>query len=166
MKGFLSKIDAISIWSGKFVSIINPIVVCFVIYEILVRFVFNKPTIWANEAVVYLSAIGYLLGGAYSLYYRAHVSVDILYLRFSPRVRAILNVITFFFILIYLGALIWMGSIYAWESLKVREATGSPWNPPIYPLKIVIPVGAFILLIQSIANFIRDLNFAIRGREL
>ncbi len=166
MKDFLTKIDAISIWSGKIVSIINPIVVFFVVYEIFLRYVFNSPTIWANESVVYLSAIGYLLGGAYSLYFRAHVSVDMLYLRFSLRTQAILNVITFFFALTYLVALIWFGGKYAFESLKIRETTGSPWNPPIYPLKIAIPVGAFLLLLQSIANFVRDLNFAIRGRRL
>jgi TRAP-type mannitol/chloroaromatic compound transport system permease small subunit len=162
----LKIIDNISIWSGKLVSIINPIVVFFVVYEIFLRYVFNAPTIWSNEAVVYLSGIGYLLGGAYSLYYRAHVSVDILYLRFSLRTRAILNVITFFFAFIYFAALIWVGTTYAWESVKIREATGSPWNPPIYPLKIAIPLGALLLFLQSIANFVRDLNFAIKGREL
>lgn len=166
MKGFLSKIDAISIWSGNIVSVINPVVVIFVVYEIVLRFVFNAPTIWANDAVVYLCAIAYLMGGAYSLYYRAHVSVDILYLRLSERMQAILNLITFFFVLIYLGALVWIGAGYALESIKIREATGTPWNPPVYPLKIAIPLGAFLMLLQSVANFIRDLNFAITGRKL
>jgi len=165
MKGFLSKIDAISIWSGNIVSIINPVVMVFVVYEIVMRFVFNTPTIWANEATVYLSALAYLLGGAYSLYYKAHVRVDMLYLKFSPRKRAILDVITFFFTFIYLGSLIWVGSIYSWESIKGLEKTGSPWNPPVYPLKIAIPLGAALLLLQSIANFIRDLTFAIKGQE-
>lgn len=158
--------DAISIWSGNIVSVIYPVVVAFVVYEIIMRFVFNAPSIWSNEATVYLSALGYLLGGAYSLYYKAHVRVDILYLKFSPRVRAMLDVITFFFTLIYMGSLIWFGSTYAWESIKILEKTGSPWNPPIYPLKIAIPSGAFLLLLQSIANFIRDLHFAIKGHKI
>jgi len=166
MKGFLSKIDTISIWSGNIVSVIYPVVVALVVYEIIMRFVFNAPTIWSNEATVYLSALGYLLGGAYSLYYKAHVRVDILYLKFSPRVRAMLDVITFFFTLIYMGSLIWFGSIYTWESIKILEKTGSPWNPPIYPLKIAIPLGAFLILLQSITNFIRDLHFAIKGHKI
>jgi TRAP-type mannitol/chloroaromatic compound transport system permease small subunit len=165
MKTFLAKIDDLSIWSGNIVSVINPIVVIFVVYEISARYFFNAPTIWANEATVYLSAMGYLLGGAYSLYFRAHVSVDILYLRFSKRTQAVFNVITFFFTLAYLGALIWMGSKYSFESLKIREATGSPWNPPVYPLKICIPLGASLLLLQAVANFVRDLTLAIRGQE-
>jgi len=163
--GFLSKIDAISIWSGNIVSAINPIVVVLVVYEIIRRFVFNAPTIWANEATVYLSALAYLLGGAYSHYYKAHVRVDILYLKFSPRARAILDVMTFFFTFVYLGSLIWVGSTYASDSIKVLEKTGSPWNPPIYPLKIAIPLGAALLLLQSIANFVRDLTFVIKGPE-
>jgi TRAP-type mannitol/chloroaromatic compound transport system permease small subunit len=161
----LKAIDNISIWSGNIVSIINPIVMVFVVYEIVMRFVFNAPTIWANEATVYLSAIGYLLGGAYSLYYKAHVRVDILYLKFSPRTKAMLDVVTFFFAFVYLGSLVWVGSTYAWESVKVLEKTGSPWNPPIYPLKFAIPVGGALLLLQSTANFVRDLTFALKGKE-
>jgi len=166
MKNFLAQIDAVSIWSGNIVSVINPLVVIFVVYEIILRFVFNAPTLWANDAVVYLCAISYLMGGAYSLYYRAHVSVDIIYLRLSERTQAILNLITFFFVLIYLGALVWVGAGYALESVKIRETTGTPWNPPVYPLKIAIPVGAFLMLLQSAANFIRDFHLAIKGRKL
>lgn len=165
MNRFLLKIDAISIWSGNIVSVINPIVVVVVVYEITMRFVFNAPTIWANETTVYLSALGYLLGGAYSLYEKAHVKVDILYLKFPSRTRAILDVITFLFTLAYLGTLIWYGSIYALESIKVLEKTGSPWNPPVYPLKIAIPLGASLLLMQSTANFIRDLTSVIKGKQ-
>jgi TRAP-type mannitol/chloroaromatic compound transport system permease small subunit len=161
----LKLIDNISIWSGNIVSVINPIVMVFVVYEIVMRFVFNAPTIWGNEATVYLSAIGYLMGGAYSLYYKAHVRVDILYLKFSPRTKAMLDVITFFFAFVYLGSLVWVGSTYAWESVKVLEKTGSPWNPPIYPLKFAIPLGAGLLVLQSVANFIRDLTFAVKGKE-
>jgi TRAP-type mannitol/chloroaromatic compound transport system permease small subunit len=104
------------------------------------------------------------MGGAYSHYYRAHVRVDILYLRFSQRTRAILDVVTFFFTFLYLGSLVWVGMKYALESLKVFEKTGSPWNPPIYPLKFAIPLGALLLLLQSIANFIRDLNYVKNGQ--
>jgi TRAP-type mannitol/chloroaromatic compound transport system permease small subunit len=165
MMKILKLIDNISIWSGNIVSAVNPIVMVFVIYEIVMRFVFNAPTIWANEATVYLSAIGYLMGGAYSLYYKAHVRVDILYLKFSPRTKAMLDVITFFFAFVYLGSLVWVGSTYAWESVKVLEKTGSPWNPPIYPLKFAIPLGAGLLLLQSLANFVRDLTFSVKGKE-
>src|SRR4030067_1642931 len=134
----LNIIDRISIWSGKIFSAINPIIVFIVVYEIFLRYVFNAPTLWANEAVVYLAAISYLMGGAYSLYYRAHVRVDILYLRFSQRTRAILDVVTFFFTFLYLGSLVWVGTKYALESLMVFEKTGSPWNPPIYPLTFAL----------------------------
>jgi TRAP-type mannitol/chloroaromatic compound transport system permease small subunit len=165
MMKILKLIDQISIWSGNIFSAINPIIVFIVVYEIFLRYVFNAPTLWANEGVVYLAAISYLMGGAYSLYYRAHVRVDMLYLTFSQRTRAILDVVTFFFTFLYLGSLIWVGAKYAFESLKVLEKTGSPWNPPIYPLKFAIPVGALLLLLQSVANFVRDLNLAIKGKE-
>lgn len=161
----LNIIDWISIWSGKIFSAINPIIALIVVYEIFVRYVFDAPTLWANEAVIYLAAVSYLMGGAYSHYYRAHVRVDILYLKFSQRTRAILDMVTFSFTFLYLGSLVWVGTKYALESLKVLEKTGSPWNPPIYPLKFAIPIGALLLLLQSIANFIRDLIYVIKGQK-
>jgi TRAP-type C4-dicarboxylate transport system permease small subunit len=89
----------------------------FIVYEIFLSYVYYAPTLWANEGVVFLAAISYLMGGAYSLYYRAHVRVDMLYLKFSQRTRAILDVATFFFTFLYLGSLIWVGAKYAFESL-------------------------------------------------
>ena len=70
---------------------------------------------------------------------------------------------TLVFFLFYLGTLIWAGWIWAWDSMKLGETTGTPWNPPIWPVKLAIPVAAALVLLQGIANVIRDFQATRRG---
>jgi TRAP-type mannitol/chloroaromatic compound transport system permease small subunit len=106
--------------------------------------------------------MAYLLGGGYALLHRRHVTVDVVYARFSARTRAKLDVVTLVFFVLYLGTLIWAGFVWGWDSIKIGETTGSPWNPPIWPVKLAIPIAAVLVLLQGIANVVRDFKAAIR----
>jgi TRAP-type mannitol/chloroaromatic compound transport system permease small subunit len=163
MGRLLSMVDWISKWAGKATSWFTIIVVFIVIYEIVMRYIFHRPTIWASEAMIYLCAILYVIGGAWTLLEKRHVKIDFVYNRFSPRKRAVLDVFTFFFFALYMGMMLWATSKYAWESIQLGEGSGSPWNPPVYPLKIALAAGVFLILLQGIASFIRDLRFALKG---
>lgn len=61
-----------------------------------------------------------------------------------------------------MGALIWVGSTLAWTSFLQAEGTGTPWNPRIWPVKLAIPLAGLLLLLQGIANLLRDLGLARR----
>jgi TRAP-type mannitol/chloroaromatic compound transport system permease small subunit len=162
----LSIIDAISIWTGKAVSWLVLFVVGFIIYEILMRYVFRLPTLWVSESMVFGCGLTYVLGAAWALQDNRHVKIDMVYGRLSARQRAIIDSITFGFFALYLGVFLWATTNYAWRSILVRETAGSAWDPPVYPIKVALAVGVFLLLLQGIAKFIRDLHLAIRGREL
>ena len=66
----------------------------------------------------------------------------------------------FVFFVAYAGALIWVGTTMAWTSYLQGESTGTPWNPPIWPVKFAIPIAGVLLLLQGIANLLRDLGVA------
>lgn len=166
MKVFLSVIDQISNWSGKIFSFLWIAVIIVIAIEVISRYGFNAPTTYAHELTVFLCAIVYILGGAYTLYLRGHVTVDIFYSRFSARGRALLDVITFPAFLIYIVILLWSGFDRAWGATIIGETSGTPWNPPIYPIRLTIPLGALLILLQGLAKFIRDLTMVIRGREI
>ena len=151
-------IDLISKWSGKLFGFIAIVVMGVIAYEVVARYAFNSPTIWANEASTYLSGIYYVMGGAYSLFLKGHVNVDVIYGRFNPRTRAIIDVATFPFFFLWFGAIIWTSGDFAWTSLAIRETTGSAWSPPIYPVKATIPLASFLLLLQGFAKFARDIK--------
>ena len=158
MGPFFRAVDRLNEWCGGVVGYQILGVVVVIVYEIVMRDAFTAPTVWANETMVYVTAMAYLLGGGYALLHRRHVTVDILYARLSARTRAWLDLVTTVFFVLYLGALIWAGSVWAWDSIKVGETTGSPWNPPVWPVKLAIPLAALLVLLQGIANVIRDVR--------
>ncbi len=166
MKTLVSVIGQISDWSGKIFSFLWIAVIIVIVLEVILRYGFNAPTNYAHELTAFLCAVVYILGGAYTLHLRGHVSVDVFYNRFSPRGRALLDVITFPAFIIFIGILLWSGVDRAWGSTMIGETSGSPWNPPIYPVLLTIPLGAILILLQGLAKFLRDLTIVIRGKEI
>jgi len=153
---YCAVIDRLNEWMGLFWGATVLIVTFSVLYEVVVRGVFSEGTLWANETTVYVSAVAYLLAGGYALLHRRHVRIDVIYGLFSPRTRARVDLVTFVFFVIYIGALLWVGGTMAWTSFQQGETTGSPWNPPIWPVKAAIPLAALLLLLQGIANLVRE----------
>jgi len=157
---FCDAIDAINEWTGLVFGFAIAVVTAVVIWEVVARGAFAHPTVWANETTVYLSAVAYLVVGGYALLHRRHVRIDVIYERLSPRTRARLDLFTFVFFVLYAGTLVWVGGEMAWASIQQAETTGTPWNPPIWPVKLAIPIAGLLLLLQGIANLLRDLGIA------
>ena len=164
MARFLSIIDAISRKSGQAVSFLLIAAIIVITYEVVARRIFHSPTIWAHESTVQLLAVLYVIGGAYTLYVRGHISMDILYVRFSPRTRAILDLITSLFFFLFCGVLLWQGTETALASIMRGEGSGTVWNPPIYFIRSAIPLGALLILFQGLAKFIRDFSIVVQRR--
>ena len=165
LKTFLTYIDAISDWSGKGVAYLILPGIIILSWEVVSRYVFNNPTMWAHGTSQRIFATYYILAGAYVLRHDQHVTVDIVYNRLSLRKRAILNLIGGIFFFIFCGVLLWKGIDFAWTSMSQLEPDETPWRAPLYPFKMMIPLGAFLILLQGLAKFIRDLATAITGRE-
>jgi TRAP-type mannitol/chloroaromatic compound transport system permease small subunit len=135
-----------------------------IMWEIIARAFFNAPTVWAHElSVMIFGALG-ILGGAYTLRYRGHVNMDLFYINFSVRGKAILDVISFPFFLVFCITMIWLGWEFAFRSVSCLEVSQSDWAPPIWPIKLCIPLGAFLLLLQGCANLISDIYTAVTGK--
>jgi TRAP-type mannitol/chloroaromatic compound transport system permease small subunit len=160
---FCDSVDRVNSWVGRFWALAIFGVTLAVLYEVVSRSAFGQGTLWSNEATIYLSAIAYLIGGGYALAHRRHVRIDVIYERLSRGARAKLDLFTFVFFVVYAGALIWVGTTMAWTSYLQGEGTGTPWNPPIWPVKFAIPIAGVLLLLQGIANLLRDLG--ITGPE-
>ena len=157
---FCDFLDRLNSWLGRCLALSIFVVTLVVLYEVISRGVFGQATTWANETTIYLSACAYLLSGGYALAHRRHVRIDLLYDRLAPGTRVKLDVFTFLFFFIYVGALIWVGTTLAWGSFLEAEGTGTPWNPRIWPVKFAIPLAALLLLLQGVANLLRDSGIA------
>ena len=166
IKKIVEAIEKISLWSGKMSSWLILPVIFVVSYEIVARYVFHRPTIWAVETMIYGCAIIYVMAAAWALLDRRHVKIDMVYERFSPRGRAVLDSFTFLLFTLYIGMMLCATTKYAWRSEAIFEMSDSPWRPPLWPMKVFLALGVLLILLQGIAKFIRDLHFALTGKEL
>ncbi len=166
MKTLLRLIDGTNTWIGKVTSILSLVVAFIIFYEIFMREVLVRPTLWVAEGTVFGCGLLYMLGGAWTLLQDHHVRVDMLYHGLSRRGKALLDCLTYFAFLLYIGVMIWAFWAYVAESVRLRETTMTPWDPPIWPLKIAMFVSLIMLLLQQTAKFMRDLYYIIKGEEL
>ena len=166
MGRILSFVDATSAWTGRVVSTLSLVTALFVTYEIVLRDFYTRPTVWAAEGTVFACGLLYLLGGAWTLLEDRHVRVDVLYSRISDRNRALLDALTYLCFSLYVVAMIWATAKYALESVQLRETTMSPWDPPIWPMKVAMLLALLLLFTQGTVKFIRNLHLVFTGRVL
>lgn len=165
---FIGIIDGISITSGKIVGwFIFPMSFSLV-YEVVARYVFNAPTIWASDLSDMLYGAFFMLGSAYTLQRQMHIRTDFIYGKWSIRTRGIVDSVCY--IGLYFPALIifmWVGSEFAYRSLLFNERiVTSAWMPIIWPLKLAIPVSTLLLIIQGISELLKSLFAAKTGVSL
>ena len=165
MKTLLKTIDATSEWSGKLVSLMFYAMMGVLVWEVVVRYAFNAPTIWAHGISVRIFAAYAILAGAYVLLHKGHIAMDLVYSRFPLRTKVIVDLITASLFFAFCGVLLWYGSSFAWTSLMMLELDDTAFRAPIYPIKLMVPVGAFLILLQGLAKYSRDFITAISGRQ-
>lgn len=159
----ISIINKVNEWAGRILAPLVLVLISVILYEVVARGLFNSPTRWTHETSGFLLAGLTVLGGGYLLLERGHINVDILYKRFSLRQRAIIDSVTFIAFFLFVLILVWKGGGYAWRSLMYWETSGTAWNPPIWIASGLIPIGAFLLLLQGLAHFIKGLVIAVTG---
>jgi TRAP-type mannitol/chloroaromatic compound transport system permease small subunit len=159
-------IDEVARWSGLLAA---PLVLGYMamfLYEMVSRYVFNSPTLWAHELSTFVFGAQFMLGGAYCFWRGSMVNVEIFHDRLPIRARAIFDVFLFVIPLVVLGAMVWRGGSFFLDSFALREHTESLFYTPLYPLRGVIPVAAFLFLLQAVAKLVRDVHLAITGEVL
>jgi TRAP-type mannitol/chloroaromatic compound transport system permease small subunit len=165
LKTCLSIIDRVNEWVARVVSWAILLIIGSTVYEVVMRYVFAAPTEWSFEFNYLLHGAYFMLLGAFTYAVQGHVNVDILYARFSPRRKAIADLFTAPMFFFFMAMMLVYGGQFALQSIAFRERLSSAWAPPIYPVKLVIPVAAALLILQGSAKFIRDFHTAVTGRE-
>lgn len=135
-------------------------------YEVFVRYVLNNPTSWAFDMSYLMYGAVFYMAGAYTLSRGGHVRADMFYRLWKPRTQARVEfvlLLVFFFPGVL--ALMYSGWAYGYESMRIGEVSvNSPAGVPIWPLKMMIPVGATLLALQGVAELLRCLVCLKQGR--
>lgn len=159
-------IDAVSEVSGHIVSYLIIGLIATMVYEVVARYFFSSPTIWASDMTYMLYGSFFMLGAAYTLRHRGHIRTDFLYSNFPVRVQGIIDTIAY--LLLFLPAItffLW----YGWQSFHSswqlgERAITSPWAPVIYPFKAVLPITAVLLILQGISESLKSIHAVIYAR--
>jgi len=162
----VQRIDTFSESLAKIVSWIVIVTMSTTIYDVVLRYFFDAPTIWAYELGGLLLAPFWLLAGGYVLLQNAHVRMDVFYRRLTPRKQAILDLVTYMLFFFYCSLILMYGWDYFWLSFTRQDRSRTLWKPTMWPFKAMIPAGAGLILLAGIAKYIRDLYIAITGRPL
>ena len=153
------KIDGISAWVGKMVSTIILITVAATVIEVIARYIFNSPTSWAYELEMFTCGILYVLVGAYVLLNNGHIGVDMVYNRLSLKWQLRLNLFVGYpLILVMTLVLVYIGWDFAWTSFVKAERSYTSWAPLLWPVKISLPIGSALMVLQVFSNIVRDVN--------
>ena len=157
LKTLMSIIDKINDRVGNLLSYFLFFFFILLLMEVILRYFFNSPTVWANELAQMLFGAYAILAGGYIMRTGGHVNVDIIYSRLSKKSRAGLDILTSLLFFLFCAMLLVYGGSLAWDSLSRFEHSQSAWNPPLYPAKLMIPLAAVLLLLQGLVKLIRDI---------
>jgi TRAP-type mannitol/chloroaromatic compound transport system permease small subunit len=130
-------------------------------YDVGMRYAFGQPTVWAWDIIVQIAGAMVVLAGGFTLKQGGHIGVDILVVGLSPRRRAIVDALLGPIFLFTVGAMTWVTALDAWDSTRSGERLSTVFAPPIYPFRIVVAIGALLLLLQGVVKLIRDLTTAL-----
>ncbi len=124
-----------------------------------------RPPLWTQEMSQYTLVAYFMLGGAYSLQLGSNVRMDLFYQNWTARKKAIFDVFTVFTMIIFLAVMLYGGIESTLYSLEFGERSRSVWRPYMAPIKIVICIGAVMMILQSLCILARDIAI-LRGKEI
>lgn len=162
---FVKYVDLLNLWVGRIAMQLVFAMTAVLLYSTLSRLIFGVPVNWALEMSQFLLSAYYLLGGAYSLQRNAHVRMDLFYSRWSTRQKAMIDAFTILFVIFYLGVLFYGGWSSTDYAITYKQKNYTAWAPLLWPIKVFMTIGIFLMLLQLISNFFKDLA-AARGRPI
>lgn len=164
----VGRIDSISIGAGKLVAWMIVPMVGSLVYEVVARYAFDAPTLWAYDMTFMLYGSFFMLGSACTLAKKGHIRTDSFYMNWSARRQGWTDAACYL-VFFFPAMLVFMvvGWEYFYRSFQQGERiVTSPWMPIVYPFKFVMPLSALLLLLQGVSEFIKSVHAGLKGEWL
>ena len=157
LRGLVRTVDGVSRVFGAIAATLVIVLVSLMLYDVVLRYVFNAPTAWGNDLNTWLMGASFVLSIAYAMSTDSHVRVDLLYSRQTrPRIR-IFDLIGLALIILPTVGWITLGLFdHFMTAYDSGERSGSGgWNPIVWPFKLVMLIGFAIFTLQIVAEIIK-----------
>ena len=151
MAGTITAIDTLNLWAGRIFAWLTVPLIFAMMYEVIARYVFTAPTVWAYDMSRFLYGAMFVLGAGYALSKGVHIRSDFLYRNWSARTQG--------------TVLLWVCGDWALTSL-VRGERGmdTAWAPLLGPVRMSLPIGIALLTLQGFAETLRAAYAAKHGK--
>ena len=141
----------------------------FVIFGVLLWSSISKafflPSLWTLEIAQFAMVAYYILGGPFSLQIGANVRMDLFYGGWTDRKKAWFDAFSILLLIFYLGVLLYGAIDSTTYSLQYNERSPTAWRPLLWPIKIIMCVGIFLMLLQAISELFKDIA-KLKGKEI
>ncbi|WP_299234228.1 TRAP transporter small permease subunit [uncultured Halomonas sp.] len=194
IRGYIRAIDALNRVIGRAAMYLIFVLIGVLLWSSTSK-VFLTPSMWTLETAQFVMVAYFVLGGPYSIQLGSNVRMDLFYGDWSLKTKAWVDAFTVFFLLFYLGVLLYgglvstayslgyfgsepfaflfnlgwtfltQGSSAAGDMIGFLERSPTAWRPWLWPIKTLLCIGIFLMILQSLAEFFRDIG-RLRGVDI
>jgi len=164
MLRYIRTVDAINYRIGRISMYLIFVMIAILLWSSVSK-TFFLPSLWTLEMAQYSMVAYYVLGGAYSLQLGSNVRMDLLYGRWSIRTKAWVDAFTVLFLIFFLAVFVYGGIESTRYAVEYNERSPTAWRPYIWPIKVIMCVGGILMLLQAVAELLRDVAL-LRGVAL
>ncbi len=164
MGKYVQIVDAVNYRMGRIMMYFIFVMVAILLWSSISK-TFFLPSLWTLELAQFAMVAYYILGGPYSMQQGAHVRMDLFYGGWSDKKKAQIDAITVLFLIFYLGVMLYGAYDSTSYSFQYGERSPTAWRPYLWPIKVVMCFGIFMMLLQSISELFKDIA-TLKGVEL
>lgn len=152
-------LDRMAVFVGRVTMMLVVALVSVMMYEVILRYAFEAPTLWANELSLWLAGFVFLCAGLYAMQQRSHIRIFLLY-DVCPRwLQRVFDTISTVLIVAFAFFLIYGGYGEALDKLHRWETFGTAFDPPIpATIKPMVLVIVALVAVQAVINLFSDWN--------
>ncbi len=159
-----SSFDRLALFLGRCTMLLTAALVAVMFFEVCARYIFEKPTLWANEMSLWMAGFIFLLSGLYAMQQRSHIRIFLLYDVLPRWLQRVCDVISTALIVIFAAAMVYGAYDEAVQKLLRWETFGTAFDPPIpATLKPMLLLVICLVAVQAVVNLVVDWS---RGPEV
>ncbi len=164
VRKYVSVVDAINYRVGRIMMYGIFVMVGILLWSSISK-TFLLPSLWTLEIAQFAMVAYYIMGGPYAMQMGANVRMDLFYGSWSIKQKAWVDVFTIFCVIFYLGVMLYGAYDSTAYSIKYGERSPTAWRPYLWPIKVTMMVGFFLMLLQAISELFKDIA-KIKGEQL
>ena len=155
-RSFVRNVDRLNYGVGRFAMYLLFALMGVLMWSTISKAFFH-PSLWTLEMAQFVMVAYYILGGPYAMQMESHVRMDLFYAKQTPQRRALWDAFTVFALIFYLGVMLYGAIDSTIYSFAYNERNPTAWRPVMWPIKVILCIGFFLMLLQSLAALIRDI---------